>query len=370
MTDRAGSSQPTIRDVALRAGVSRATAGRALAGYGNVGEELRLKVENASQELGYRPNDLARSMRENRTRTIGVVCGDIENPFFARLVRGISDGAALRDVEVIVTNTDEDQLREQKKVDVLLGKRVDGLIVYPARGNNIEHFHRLKRQGVPLVFVDHSMRNVPADAVMVDGARAAEAAVDYLIGLGHESIAIVSEASRATEATFLADPEAIHDLETATQRQSGARLVGYLRALQKAGIPWRRENILSSDGYSAERAFSAVTKRFQHGAPSALFATDNVMTIGAFRGLKALELAIPDDVSLLGFDDLEWTRLVTPPLTVVSQPVLELGRMAAEVLLDRIDGSTDAFMNRTLPTELIVRGSTAGPRRSATEVTA
>jgi LacI family transcriptional regulator len=112
----------------------------------------------------------------------------------------------------------------------------------------------------------------------------------------------------------------IYDLETATQRQSGARLVGYLRALRKAGIPWNRENILSSDGYSAERAYNVVAKRFQHDAPSALFATDNVMTIGAFRALRALELKIPEDVSLLGFDDLEWTRLVTP-LTVVSQLV-------------------------------------------------
>ncbi|SKB71545.1 transcriptional regulator, LacI family [Arthrobacter sp. 31Cvi3.1E] len=319
-------------------------------------------MEAASQELGYRPNDLARSMRENRTRTIGVVCGDIENPFFARLVRGISDGAALREVEVIVTNTDEDQLREQRKIDVLLGKRVDGLIVYPSRGNNLEHFHRLQQQGVPLVFVDHSMAKVPADAVMVDGALAAEAAVSHLIGLGHESIAIISEASRALEATFLADPEKIFDIETSTQRQSGARLVGYLRALHRAGIPWHRENILSSDGYSADRAYKAVTKRFLHAAPTALFATDNVMTIGAFRGLKALGLKIPEDVSLLGFDDLEWTRLVTPPLSVVSQPVLDLGRTAVEVLLDRIDGATDPFRNRTLPTELISRESIGSPR--------
>lgn len=352
---------PTLKDVAAAAGVSRATAGRALAGYGNVRADLVAKIRASADSLGYRPDELARSMREKRTRTIGVICGDIENLFFSRLVRGITDAANQQNVEVIVTNTDEDQSREKKRMDVLIGKRVDGVIVYPAQGPDRVHYEHLQRRGIPLVFVDHALQDIHADAVMVDGARAAEEAVTYLIELGHRDIALVSEATDALATSLLASPDALLTIDTRLLRQSGARLVGYLRALQQAGIPAQPENILSSSGYSSERAYLAVLSRFSSERPTALFSTDNAMTVGAFRALRALGVSIPDEVSLMGFDDVEWTRLVSPELTVVSQPVLEMGRLAASELLRRIDSPGEEPRTTYAETQIVERASTAPP---------
>jgi LacI family transcriptional regulator len=363
MTEPDGArARPTLRDVAAAAQVSRATAGRALAGYGNVNEELTLRVRAAAEELRYRPNELARSMRDNRTRTIGVICGDIENPFFSRVVRGISDNASQHDVEVLITNTDEDQSREQRKMDVLIGKRVDGMIVYPAQGPSLGHYDQLAQHGIPVVFIDHALAHIEADAVMVDGARAAEEAICHLLDLGHIEIAMVSEAPLSLARELVENPELAFTIDTTQQRQSGARLAGYIRAMYRAGIPINPRNILSSDGYSADRAYSAVLSRFSSDRPTALFASDNVMTIGAFRALKTLRITIPAEVSLVGFDDLEWTRLVEPQLTVVSQPAQKIGQLAAEQLLRRINGNDEPQQTIFVDTQMTVRDSSAAPR--------
>lgn len=364
MATQAGSTgrPPTLRDVAKAAGVSSATAGRALAGYGNVRPELAVRVQAAARDLDYHPNALARSMRERRSQTFGFVGADIENTFFARVVRGITDVASEHGIELIITNTDEDQEAERKKVSMLLDKQVDGLIVAPAVGSNSDHLLSVLRRGVPLVLLDRSAPEVDADCVLIDGTKAGAQAADHLVSLGHEDVAIVSETPEALADQLLADPDRWDRAASLNLRQSAARLLGFLRTMKAAGVELRRENVLSANGYSADRAHAVVLQRFAERPPSALFATDYVMTTASYRALLDLGIAVPATVSFVGFDDLEWTSLINPPLTVISQPVYRLGQLAADRLLARVNGDSSPSVRITPDTQLLLRRSTA-PRR-------
>lgn len=342
---------PTVADVAKAAGVGFATAARTLGGYGSVSPEVRKRVMQAAAVLAYRPNRLARSMATGTSRTLGVVVADIENQFFARIVRGISDVARPAGFEVVLVNSDESVHEEQVAVRMLVEKQVEGVIVAPAAVNDFGHLSELRDFGMPIVLLDRNIPDLAVDAVVIDGMHAAEAATDYLIGLGHRRIAIVTDVPPDTP--LPADFSPPDSVATA-----GARLAGFLKALDRAGLPVEEPLV--------RRASPTVVGAFREAdalmdlptRPSAIFTTDNVMTLGTFEALQDRAVRIPDDLSLIGFDDLDWSRIVHPPLSVVSQPVHELGATAARTLLACIQGRAGHAQVRVLPTKLIHRGST------------
>ena len=346
----------TLTDVARVAGVSRATAARALGGYGSVSIEARGRVEAAAAELRYQPNELARSMITGTTGTLGVVIADIELGFFAKAVRGIADAANAEGFEVIVANTDEDLVKERAAVRVLVSKRVDGLIVVPAAPADAAHLEDAQDRGVPVVLLDRASASPRFDTVVVDNERAARKAVNLLIGLGHRRIAILVEGATARSAAELKAGPVPRGVLTSTLRQ-----VGWAAALSAANIPVT-DALIRRSTYGRQQAREATSAALaEPGPPTAFLTTDEVMTIGAMDAILGAGLRIPEDVSLIGFDDVPWTTLVRPPLTVVAQPVHQLGATATQRVLRRIAGADGPPEQVVLRTSLVNRGSTGPP---------
>jgi LacI family transcriptional regulator len=346
----------TITDVAAAAGVSRATAARALGGYGSVSDGARARVLEAAARLRYHPNTLARSMITGTTHTIGVVIADIELSFFARAVRGIADAAKAQGFEVILANSDEDLAMERAAIRVLLEKRVDGLIVAPAAPHKADHLADLVRRGIPLVLLDRGAPGIAADAVVVDNVRAAHNAVSHIVRLGHLRIAIVSEDAAGLTVSQLADAA----FGPADGEASVLRLSGWASALRAGGLPLADDLFLRTP-YSRDGARAAAAAALaEDDPPTALFTVDETMTLGAVDAVTAAGLRVPDEISLVTFDDLQWSTLVQPPLTVVAQPVYELGTTATNLLLGRLAGDERPPQTVVLDTSFVLRGST-GP---------
>ena len=347
----------TLHQVAAAAGVSTATAARALGGYGSVRQATRERVVEAAQQLGYRANTLARSMITGSTRTIGVVLSDIENPFFSRALRGVSDLAHERGYEVVLVNTDEKVEIERDAVRVLLEKRVDGLLVAASDGGEVEHLSRAVHGGTPVVLLDRRVRGLAADTVGIDNRAAARDATRRLIALGHRRIALVTGAP----------PSAASALQHRTGRgltavggTTGLRTAGYRDALVAAGMEVDPRYV-TADGLRRDDA-TRVTEQLLalDQPPTAIIALDSLLSLGVLQAFARMGTACPGEVSLVGFDDADWAEAVSPPLTVVSQPVYAIGRTAGELLLSRIAGDQGKPVHRKLATTYIERGST-GP---------
>lgn len=350
-------ARPTIVDVARDAGVSPATAGRVLGGYGTPSPELVERVRASAKRLGYRANDLARSIITGTTRVVGVVVSDIENPFFARAVRGISDRARHAGYEMLLVSTGLDLDRERSAVDALMAKRVDGMIVASASVTEGTHLRRVREAGVPLVLLDRRNDGAgPVDAVLLDNRAAAHRAVGHLVEHGHRAVAVVTS-SVTPERRSRRRPEG------AASFPSFLRFQGYLDALDDAGITPEPAWMLRCEDADAacDRVRDLLAARPD---VTAIFATTNVMTSGAFRAIMDSDRRCPDDVSLLGFDDHEWSTLVRPQLSVVAQPAYDLGAAAGTVLLGRLSSNTSPSTpsETVLQSSLIVRGSVAPPR--------
>ena len=339
---------PTIQDVARAAGVSTSTAGRALGGYGAVSPSVRERVQAAATTLGYRRNSLARSMITGTTHTIGLVVADIENPFFARAARGVADVAHRAGYEVLLVNSDEDTTIERAAVRTLHEKRVDGLIIAPAASDASRHVAELIATGTPVVLIDRAVAGLRADAVVVDNEHAARHAVDHLVGLGHRRIALITSQGL------------IHTNQ--------ARLAGYLAGLEAAGI-LVEEALIRMSPYTRQAARDeTIAVLTLPDAATAIFTTDNLMTLGAVDGVLSQGRRIPDEVSIVGFDDLEWTTIFDPPLTVVAQPTYEIGATAATRLIARLEGDDEPPELFVLPTTFVARGSTTvAPSRAAAQ---
>lgn len=359
----ASEKKATITDVARSAGVSTATAGRVLGGYGYTSEEKKQHVLKVAQQLGYRPNALARSLITGKTRTLGVVAGDIQNPFYASVIRGISNVAEANGFSLLITNSDEDQAKEVNAVELLSQKQVDGLIVTPSDTRKARHLHNLRDAGVPLVLIDRCVTGLKVDRVATDNISAAEAAVQNLIVAGHRRIGIVAELVEEEEGAFelfFARAVAGDPVESEALYPSWQRLLGYIRAHRIAGLPVDPSLTLRAGSYSAMAAQALVPALLTNDRrPTALFTTDGTMSEGTMRAITELKLSIPADLSLICFDDLDWMSFLHPGITSVSQPRLAMGEAAARMLLERIKG--DDYPSRTvlMAAELVERGSVA-----------
>ncbi len=350
----------TLPEVAERAGVSTATAARALGGYGSVRESTRQRVLDAAQELGYRANSLARSMITGSTHTLGVIMSDIENPFFRRSLRGVADTARSRGFEILLANTDEELEKERNAVTLLAERRVDGLVICPADDGDRAHLHSVIESGIPVVLLDRRVRGLSADTVGIDNRKAARQATERLLAQGHQRIAILTGGTPEI-GERLVRPD-MRGIERLTATTVGSRAAGYRDAMRSAGVPVRSE-YLSANGYRREDA-AAETRLLMslRQPPTAILAFDSMQSLGALQCFSELALHCPDDVTLLGFDDAEWADVVSPPLSVITQPAYDIGVEACDLLLARIAGDDRKPVHHRLPTTFIDRASVGPPR--------
>jgi len=327
----------TIKDVAKRAGVSQATASRVAGNYGYVSIAKRRKVLAAIRELGYHPNRIARSMVTKSTQTVGLVVTDIENPFFAQLVRGVEDVTWEYGYTLILANTDEDTQRESAILTTLQEKMVDGLILVPASSRHSAIRAALVEQGIAMVLLDRAVDGLEVDKVLVDNENGACQAVSHLIGLGHKRIGMI-----------------LDNLDITTNIE---RLAGYHAALAAHDLPVEK-NLVQSCQFTRQSAHTIALEMLrQPDHPTALFTANNFMSIGALRAIQEIGLNIPEDISVVGFDELEWNQLNCPQLTVVAQPVHEMGMVAGERLIARLKGDKTSALEIRLKTKFILRQS-------------
>jgi len=332
---------PTIQDVAKRAEVAPITVSRVINNSGYASEETRRRVEAAIEELGYVPNTLARGLRSKRTNTLALVVTDIANPFFTLIARGVEDAASASGFTVIYCNTDESEAKEEKYINILVQKQVDGVLLVPACSNT-KSVKFLHSNETPIVLIDRSIPGFQADLIRCDSEAGAYGLIRHLIELGHERIVTIT------------GPRGVSTSED--------RASGYLRALSEASL----ENLASvyygaftqASGYELANQVLALTPR-----PTAIFGANNFLSIGILKALRDANLKVPQDIAVVGFDDLPVSLVVDPILTVAAQPAYEMGQQAAELLLKRISGIvSEDSQEIILPTELIVRQSSGPPR--------
>ncbi len=328
----------TIKDVAARAGVATATVSRYLNGS-RVREARR--IDEAIEALAFRPNQLARSLKSGSTRTIGVLVPDISNPFFADVVKGVESVMRAGEYSLLLCNTDENVDRERAVVNILLQKQVDGILMAPAAEWSDAPL-MLRARRVPVVLIDRRIEAEEFDVVLVDNVNGAAQAAEYLVSLGHTRIAMISG-----------------PLDTTPGRE---RYEGFGEGLHARGLELDERYLQVADfredgGYQAALRLLAVRP-----APTALFVSNNLMSIGALRAMHNLGIRIPHEMSFVGFDDLALAELTHPPLTVVSRASTEQGVLAMRLLKFRMENTGEAAPRKiVLETRLTVRGSCAAP---------
>ena len=331
----------TIKDVAREAGVSVGTASQALRGSAVVREVTRRRVLVVANRLRYQPSAVARGLVTRRTHTVGLLISDIANPFFIRAVRAVEDVAQENGYNVILCNTDEDPAKETQYLRVLMEKRVDGIILATTTGSR-RMVRDVRWRRVPLVLFDRELPGVATDIVKVDGVLGGRLATEHLLHLGHRRIAII---------------------HGPLVRSTGVeRLEGYLTALRAAAI--HPDPALIQEGNFKQDSGRELTGRLLglSPRPTALFCTNNLMTVGALQTLREQRVRIPGALSLVGYDDMEWWTLTEPPLTTVGQPVYDLGREAMRLLLTQIGRERARRPQRVvLKPELLLRDSCGPP---------
>ena len=333
----------TVADVARAAGVSVSTAARVLSGNGYASEATRRVVADAARDLGYVPNQIARSLRTKQTHLVGLLIGDVENSFYSVIARNVESASKEAGYRVVLCNSDDDPRIEREYLQLLEGMHVDALIVTPTSKNR-RHLARFIQEGIVVVQVDRRIEGLQADAVLVDNEAGAASAVSHLIDAGHSRIGIVTG-----------------ELEVTTANE---RLTGYERALTAHGIAIR-PSLVRSGSFHHDHAVEEATALIRaKPAPTAIFAANNILAEAALIALDQERLRVPRDVSVVAFDDLQWMSMVEPPLTTVRQPVADMARSAAELALRRLrDGFEGRPSTVVFHTELIERGSVTTPRK-------
>lgn len=333
---------PTVLDVAKVAGVAPITVSRVINNSGYISQETKEKVEAAIIELGYVPNTLARGLRSKRTNSLALVVADITNPYFTSMARGVEDVAGSSGYSVIYCNTDESETKEDKYANILVQRQVDGVLLVPA-GGNARTVKYLENNKIDVVVLDRRVPEKNTNLVYSDSVNGAKELTDLLIKLGHQQIAIITGPDNVSTSTD--------------------RVVGYRNSLEEAGLSANEQvyfgGFNQQTGYESTRIAMRSSQK-----PTAFFAANNFILIGVVKALRELNLKVPEDVSVVGFDDFPESMLIEPFFTVAIQPAYEMGQKAAELLIKQINGEiVDNSQTIILPTDIIVRRS-AGPVRN------
>ncbi|MDF1514484.1 MAG: LacI family DNA-binding transcriptional regulator [Anaerolineae bacterium] len=327
---------PTIKDVAKSAGVAPITASRVINHSGYVSDSTRRRVEQAIDALGYIPNRVARSLRSKQTNLVALVLTDITNPFWTTVARGVEDAASEGGFSVILCNTDESKIKQDAYVRNLLQRQVDGFLIVPSEDAPVV-LSLIQKQSVPVVVLDREVKE-DVDTVRSDSFNGAVQLTRLLLDLGHHHIAMLSGPLGVSTAVD--------------------RVQGYLNVLGENGMPVRSEFIIygsftQQGGYDMCRTILSV-----HPRPTAIFAGNNFIAVGVLRALREVGLRVPEDMALVAFDDLPPTYVIDPFLTVAAQSAYEMGQIATQILLKRMEGKgTLPTQEILLPTQLIIRQS-------------
>lgn len=333
--------QPTIKDVARAAGVGVGSVSRYLNGV-RVKDSTAQAIQAAIRALDYRPNTIARSLKTNRSGTVGILVNDITELFSVTVSRYMEHIFYEQGLVCIISDTMGNLELERSRVRTLADKMVDGLIVYPC-SDEVGHLREAQQRGIPVVLLDSRSQDMACDQVVVDNRGALHAAADYLLELGHRRLGILS-----------GDPG---------RYSSRQRLQGYLDALRDRGLA-PDPSLIRADGYSEEAGRQGVAALLALDAPpTALIACNYYTTLGAVKALGERGVDIPGQISLMGFDNLGLSDLVRPHLSLVAQPMQDMGRLAAQLLLARMRGDEEGFPQvREMPFEMLLRDSTTRVR--------
>ncbi|MCF7504680.1 MULTISPECIES: DNA-binding transcriptional regulator CytR [Vibrio] len=331
----------TMKDVAQLAGVSTATVSRALMNPEKVSVSTRKRVEAAVLEAGYSPNTLARNLRRNESKTIITIVPDICDPYFAEIIRGIEDAAVENDYLVLLGDSGQQKKRESSFVNLVFTKQADGMLLL-GTDHPFDVSKPEQKNLPPMVMACEFAPELELPTVHIDNLTSAFEAVNYLAQLGHKRIAQISGPATATLCKF--------------------RQQGYQQALRRAGVSMNPAYSTVGDftfeaGAKAVRQLLALPEQ-----PTAIFCHNDAMAIGAIQEAKKLGLRVPQDLSIVGFDDIQFAQYCDPPLTTISQPRYEIGRQAMLMMLDLLKGNDVQAGSRLLEAKLVVRGSTAPPR--------
>jgi len=322
----------SIKDVARQAGVSTTTVSRVLSVPEAVRPALRTRVEAAIAALSYRPNLAARRLRQQRASLIGLIVSDIRSPFFTDVARAVEDVAYRNGQRLILCNTDEDPAKEQSYLELMADEQASGVIISPT----LDGLSRLRSGGwpFPMVMVDRAQTDTPADRVLLDNRQAALRLTEHLLAAGYRDIVALAGARSTT---------------------GRDRHAGYADAMRAAGAEprelWLPPTV--DAGRSAADGLLAGASR-----PDALLATNGLLLLGAAQAIQSAGLAMPDDIGLAGFDNNDWTTLPALDVTVIEQPTYDIGRTAAELLMQRLQEPTRPSRSVVLEGRLIARGST------------
>lgn len=328
-----------MNEVAKKAGVSVATVSRVLNNSTNVNDETKARILKAIKALNYQPNRVAKRLRSKSIsgNLLGVLIPDIENPFYVDVLRGIEDVAYRNNYAIIMCNFGQDEKKEKLYLEILQSESIDGLIAAPANEDDLQ-LKKMVNDGLPVVCVDRGLKETDVDLVVVDNDKGAYLATEHLVNQGYKRIAYISGLLSIPSSRF--------------------REQGYRRALKDNGLEF--DSDLVRYGNSKHQSGVELCEELLNlkNPPDAIFTGNNLITLGALETIHSRSLNIPDDIAIVGFDDMYWASSLNPPLTAVRQPAMEIGRRAGELLIQRINDPLRSPIQMMLNVELITRHST------------
>ncbi len=336
----------SIKDIAKSLGISTATVSKALNNKSGVSHEMRIKVLEKAKELGYVVNNLARGMKISKTFTVGVLISDIKNPYFSEVISSMERVLYAKKYNLIICNVGENPSKEREYLELLVSKKVDGIIAAPsAEGQNLSIYRKLIRHGMKITLFDRLVDAIQTDSVVVDNSSATYEAVKYLNKYGHSKIG------------------AIYGIKGSYTGHE--RLKGFLEAVKDFNVKYH-ENWVKSGEFKEEKSYKrAIEILNSKDRPTAIIAMNNFMTLGVMRAVKDLNIKVPDEVSIIGFDDAEWMKVCSPAVTTVVQPTDVIGMTAATLLLDAIESDIPSSPHHVvLKTSLLERESVAPPSKN------
>jgi len=328
----------SMEEVAKRAGVSIATVSRVLNNNGKVNDATRARILKAIRDLKYQPSRVAKRLRSKSVSSnlLGVLIPDIQNPFYVEVLEGIEEVAYNNNYALIMCNFGQDEKKEKLYLEILQSEAIDGLIAAPASEEDLQ-LKKMVQEGLPVVCVDRGLSGIDVDVVLIDNETGAYNAVDYLAKSGYKRIAHITG--------LLSIPS------------SRLREKGYRQALEDNGLPVLDELIRHGDSKLPSGIDLCRELLDLPDPPDAIFTGNNLITLGALEVIHSRNLRIPDDVAIVGFDDMFWASSLNPPLSAVRQPAREIGRRAGELLIQRISDPERSSIQMILNTELMKRSS-------------
>lgn len=328
----------TIKDIARKAGVSYATVSRALNNRPEVNEKTRREIQKLAEEMGYKPNALARSLVTRESKTLGLIIPDITNPFFPEVARGAEEAAAQAGYSIFLCNTNWEEEKERKYLALLEEKRVDGIILASVINDEQQMMEYLADSAVPLIMINRVLKNIQAHYVVIDNVRGACLVMEHLIENGHRDIAFVGGLSHV-EATR-------------------ERLQGYKMMLGAYDLPVRPE-LIRLGSFKRESGYSNALELLKLSPrPTAIFAANDILALGVLQAAADMNLRVPGDLAVVGFDDIPFASYAEVSLTTVAQPKYAMGEMAAKILIEEIkEGPSREKKKIILQPELVVRRS-------------